>query len=185
MDRELMLLGLLRQQEMHGYRLMEFLDRVLNTCVDIKRPTAYFLLEKMAEAGWVSQTEGRTGHRPPRRVYRLTPQGEAQFQRLLRENLASYSPALFPSDAGLAFVEALKPQEALSLLRQRRALVAAALARAQAAPPHPGGTRFVVEHQVRHLAAELEWLDEIMLRLSTPRAPQRDQRRASASKVAA
>jgi len=185
MDRELMLLGLLRQQEMHGYQLMEFFDRALNTCVDIKKPTAYFLLEKMAEAGWITQTASQAGHRPPRRVYRLTPQGEAQFQRLLRDNLAAYSPALFPSDAGLAFVEALNPDEALSLLGRRRALMAAALARAQAAPPHTGGTQLIVEHQARHLTAELDWLDEVMARLSAPRASKAARPRARASKVAA
>ena len=185
MDRELLLLGLLRRQEMHGYQLMEFFDRTLNFCVDIKKPTAYFLLDKMAEAGWITETESQAGHRPPRRVYRLTPQGEAEFQRLLRENLASYSPALFPSDTGLAFVEALKPAEALDLLRQRRPLIAAALAKAQAAPPHAGGSQFVVEHQVHHLTAELEWLDDITARLAAAPAPKAARPRARASKITA
>jgi DNA-binding PadR family transcriptional regulator len=191
MDRELLLLGLLRQQEMHGYQLMELFDRALNFCVDIKKPTAYFLLDKMAEAGWITQTESQAGHRPPRRVYRLTPQGETEFQRLLRENLANYSPALFPSDTGLAFIDALEPEAALDLLHQRRASLAAALAKAQSVPPHAGSTQFIIEHQIRHLTAELEWLDEIMGRLAAPRQPlatpasKPAHTRARASKVAA
>ena len=185
MDRELLLLGLLHQQDMHGYQLMEFFDRALNFCLDIKKPTAYFLLEKMAEAGWLTQTESQAGHRPPRRVYRLTPEGEAQFQRLLRENLATYSPAHFPSDIGLAFVEALKPAEALGLLGQRRTAIAAALARAQAAPPHAGSTQFIIDHQIRHLTAEVEWLDEITTRLSARPADKAARPRARAPKVTA
>jgi DNA-binding PadR family transcriptional regulator len=182
MDRELMLLGLLRQQEMHGYQLMEFFDRALNFCVDIKKPTAYFLLDKMADAGWIVQTESQAGNRPPRRVYHLTPQGEAEFQRLLKENLGSYSPALFPSDIGLAFIETLKPAEAQGLLRQRRSRLEAQLAQAQAVPAHSGSTQLIIEHRLRHLAAELAWLDDVIERLATPPAPKAARARAHTPK---
>jgi len=165
MDRELLLLGLLRRQEMHGYQLMEFIDRVLNFCTDIKKPTAYFLLDKMAEAGWIARTESQAGHRPPRQVYRLTEQGEIAFQRLLRANLAGYTALRFADDIGLAFIDSLSPAETLALLGQRRAALAEALAAARAVPPHPGSIQFIIEHQVRHLEAELQWLDELQTRL--------------------
>ena len=165
MDRELLLLGLLRQQAMHGYQLMEFIDHALSLCTNLKKPTAYFLLDKMAEAGWITQTESQAGRRPVRRVYGLTEKGEAEFQRLLRENLASYTPARFPEDIGLAFVEILKPDEAIDLLSQRRSALAAALAETQAVPAHAGSAQFALEHQVRHLTAELKWLDEVTARL--------------------
>ncbi len=165
MDRELLLLGLLRQQEMHGYRLHEFINRGMAFCTDLKKPTAYFLLDKMAEAGWITQEETQTGNRPTRRVYRLTKKGEAEFQRLLRENLNSHAPARFTGDIGLAFLDALEPNEALELLVQRRAALADALASAEAVPEHEGTLQLVVEHQARHLATELEWLDEVVARL--------------------
>ncbi len=169
MDRELLLLGLLRQMDMHGYRLAEFIERDLTICTDLKKPTAYFLLEKMTRAGWLASSESQAGHRPPRRVYRLTPQGEAQFQRLLRQNLAGYTPAYFAGDIGLAFLETLEPAEALALLGQRRTALAEALAETRAAPPHAGSPQLVIEHRLRHLAAELEWLDEVIQRLPPAR----------------
>lgn len=54
MERELLLLGLLQQQEMHGYQLHEFIDSYMQTCVDLKKSTAYYLLEKMAKDGFLS-----------------------------------------------------------------------------------------------------------------------------------
>ena len=117
MDRELLILGILRHQKMHGYQLAEFIDNNLAACTDLKKATAYFLLDKMFAAGWVAYEEDQEGKRPPRRVYQITPDGEAGFQRLLRENLATYKPAYFASDIGLGFLDALQPEEALILLR--------------------------------------------------------------------
>jgi DNA-binding PadR family transcriptional regulator len=161
MDRELLLLGLLRQADMHGYQLMEFIDRDLSTCTDLKKATAYALLDKMAQQGWIGEQEVREGKRPPRRVYSITPAGEAQFQRLLRANLSAYEPAKFAEDIGLAFADALPPAEALALLDQRRALLVGELDAARAVPEHSGTVQFVVRHRLAHLAGELQWLDQV------------------------
>ena len=48
MDDKLLLLGILRRQEMHGYQLFEFIDRDLAACTNLKKPTAYYLLNRMA-----------------------------------------------------------------------------------------------------------------------------------------
>lgn len=166
MERELLLLGLLRQAHMHGYQLHEFIERDLATCTDLKKPTAYFLLDKMTRLGWVAQREEREGNRPPRRIYQVTSAGEAQFQRLLRENLASHTITRFPGDAGLLFADALPPAEALELLGQRRVALEGDLAAGRAAPPHAGASQLIIEHRIVHLEAELRWLDEVMARLA-------------------
>jgi DNA-binding PadR family transcriptional regulator len=165
MERELLLLGLLRHQDMHGYQLAEFINRDLASCTDLKKSTAYFLLGKMTERGWISEEVIEQSTRPDRRVFRITAQGEAEFQRLLRENLSTYSPARFADDIGLAFLDALPPAEARDLLNQRRAALAAAQEQAQAIPAHHGSLNLVIEHQARHLAAEIDWLDEVIGRL--------------------
>ena len=165
MDRKLLLLGLLRQQEMHGYQLYEFIDRDLASCTDLKKPTAYYLLDKMAAEGWIAEEQERHGNRPPRKVYRLTPQGEAAYQRLLRQNLSSYRAANFPGDIGLAFMDTLPPEEARQLLVKRRASLAQALAEAESVPPHQGSLQLVIDHHTRHLRAEVEWLSQVIAQL--------------------
>ncbi len=165
MENKLLLLGLLRRQEMHGYQLFEFIDRALGYCTDLKKPTAYYLLNKMAQEGWIEEQMVQDGNRPPRRVYRMTQAGEAAYQRLLRESLRGYSPVTFPGDFGLAFIDDLDPTEAHRLLEVRRTALQSALANVRATPPHAGGMQWVIDHQVYHLQTELKWLEEIFARL--------------------
>ena len=166
MEHELLLLGLLRKQDMHGYQLAGFIEHYMSTCTDLKKPTAYFLLDKMTSAGWVGFDETREGKRQLRRVYHLTPEGEAAFQRLLRANLAAYQPATFSGDTGLAFLDALSGVEARALLAQRRQEIEKLQEELKKVPPHGGSLSWMIEHQQRHLSAEADWVDELIVRLA-------------------
>jgi DNA-binding PadR family transcriptional regulator len=163
MDRKLLLLGLLRRQEMHGYQLHEFIDQNLALCTDLKKPTAYYLLDKMDADGWLITETEQEGNRPPRRVYRLTPKGEEAFQRLLRENLGQYAPVNFSGDVGLAFLDSLDTDEALTLLTQQKQELESRLQEIQNVPVHQGSLQLVFSHQKRHLQAELDWLSEVIV----------------------
>lgn len=167
MDKKLLLLGLLRTGSMHGYQLNDFIESTLSTCVQIKRPTAYYVLNKMQDDGWVGETEEQEGNRPPRRIYSITPAGEAAFQELLRQNLASYELAQFTGDVGLAFLGEVPIEEGAALLRQRRDVIQGYLEQTLAIPLHPGSLQLTIEHQVHHLQSELDWLDVVMARLQT------------------
>lgn len=174
MDRELLLLGLLRQEEMHGYRIVERVEADLRYCTDLKKPTVYFLLGKLEKAGWVARTRSRQGNRPPRWVYRITEAGEAQFQDWLRQNLSTFTPSRFPGDVGLAFLSAIDPDEAADRLSGRRAQIQAELDELRQAPVHFGATEWIVTHQRAHLESELRWLDALVAALaSTSRSPRR------------
>jgi len=166
MNRELLLLGLLRQSEMHGYRIIEFIERDLAMCTDLKKPTAYFLLDKMAQNGWISWTEEREGNRPTRRTYQITPDGEIEFQKLLRESLANYDPIKFADDIALAFAEGLSQAELLDLLHRRRSILLTFIDAIKLAPPHQGFVQFVIDHQRMHLESELSWMDQLQERIS-------------------
>ena len=163
--RELLFLGLLRHQKMHGYQLNEFIQKDLAVCTDIKKPTAYYLLNKMAERGWIEQSSEQIGNRPPRRVYQITIEGEAAFQSLLRESMQQYSPTFFEDDIPLAYLDELETDEAKDLLEKRREILLAELQKMQETAPHPGTVQWMLEHRLRHLETELEWLNEILSRL--------------------
>ena len=170
MDRKLLLLGLLRRQEMHGYQLHEFIDKNLALCTNLKKPTAYYLLDKMAADGWLLTETEQEGNRPPRRIYRLTPKGEDAFQRLLRKNLAQYAPVDFPGDVGLAFLEWLDADEAWALLTQRQHELETRLQEIQNVPAHQGSLQLVFSHQKHHLQAELDWLADVIAELEQKKA---------------
>ena len=164
MERELLLLGLLRSQDINRYQLHEAIDSHLGMGVQLTKPTAYRLLSNMAEEGWVTFREEQEGNRPPRRVYAITPKGEVAFQRLLRENLVNYEPSDFTCHIGLAFLDELAPEEAVPLLHSRRAGMEELLESTRAHGEHPGSLQLMLERQVHLLAAELDWLDTVIAR---------------------
>jgi len=165
MERELLLLGVLRHGEMHGYQLHDFIEKNMAFCTDLKKPTAYFLLEKMQENGWVAVKEAREGNRPQKRIYRLTAKGEAAFQELLRDNLSHFSSARTGSDVGLAFIDVLPADQAQEFLLQRRNAVAGQLAEFERAPEHAGSYQLLIDHQLHYLRSELEWLNLVIRRV--------------------
>ena len=162
MERKLLLLGLLRAHEMHGYQLNELIEHHLGASVQLKKPTAYRLLNRMTADGWITYREEQEGNRPQRRVYAITPPGETAFQRFLRESLAKYTPVDFLGNVGLMFLDEVPVAEALSLLSRRRAAVEGLLQVVHAHGGHQGGSERMLANQVRHLTTELEWLDDVI-----------------------
>ena len=162
MERELLLLGLLRSHEMHGYQLNRLIDQHLGSSVHLKKPTTYRTLNKMTDNGWVSYRQEQEGNRPPRRVYAITAEGETAFQQLLRESLADYRAVDFLANVGLLFLDAIPADEALPPLQSRRAAVEDLLQTIHTHAEHHGGFELMLDHQMRHLSTELEWLDDII-----------------------
>jgi DNA-binding PadR family transcriptional regulator len=165
MDRQLLLLGLLRVQEMHGYQLNEFIDSQMYFCVDLKRSTAYYVLDKLCRDGYVTEEIEREGNRPERKVYRISASGEAYFQQLLRENLARYEPPTYAHDIGATFIDHIAPDEQLALLEQRHAALLTHRARLEALRSElPESHRLVVDHHLLHLDAEQHWNEQLIAR---------------------
>lgn len=165
MERKLLLLGLLRQQEMHGYRLNDFIENNLALCTDIKKPTAYYLLSQMEKDGWLQVEIEQEGQRPPRRVYHLTEEGEKAFQSLLRQALATYQPVNFLGDIALGFLQELPREEAISLLEAQKSMLEQRLQEVENVPTHPSYLSLLFEHQIRFLRFEREWLEQLISRL--------------------
>jgi DNA-binding PadR family transcriptional regulator len=162
LNNRLLLLGILRRSEMHGYGLMEYLETALTACTDLKKPTAYYLLKRLAHEGLAVEETIQDGPRPPRRVYRLSPAGEAEFQTLLRRNLAENAADPLSGDVGLAFLDALPPAEGRAALVARRAQLDELLAQTEASPPHHGSVSLVLAHRRHYLQSEIAWLDHLL-----------------------
>ena len=166
MERKLLLLGMLRMQEMHGYQINELIDAHLGTSVQIKKPTVYKLLGAMLDEGWITYREEQAGNYPARRVYAITPQGETAFQQLLRESLAGYKPVSYLSNIGVVYLDALPAGEAAALLNERRLLVETLLETIQRDEHHQGGFQLLLSHHIRHLQTELAWLNDVIEQLA-------------------
>lgn len=124
MEKELLILGIIRQQTLHGYRLWELLSAV-PMGVRLKRSNAYRILDSLQQRGLISQTLEREGNRPERRVYQITSSGEDAFQQMLRESLSSDTLGDLPNTVGLNYLDVLDRDEAIELLQSRLASVEA------------------------------------------------------------
>jgi PadR family transcriptional regulator PadR len=167
MERELLLLGLLRQTEMYGYQINEFIDAHFGSSINLTKPTAYRLLHSMAERGWVSFREEKVGKRPTRRIYAITQSGETQFQEMLISCFGQYKPAEYPNTVCLAFLDAIPVNIALSQLEMRRKSIEERLTRMKSDQNHLGGFQLTIDHQIRHLETDLEWLSEMITRMES------------------
>ena len=179
MEKKLMLLGILRGQDMHGYSLNEHLGEKAGMAISLKKSNAYSLLGKMEKDGWVTHHEEREGNRPIRRVYSITPEGEEAFQGMLRESLMGYPAPEFPSLVALSLIDVLLPEEAVSLLRKRGEKIEARLEGLhevndqtlhphdldEASAGHEGSVYLGLEFLGRYYTAELELIEEIIERL--------------------
>jgi DNA-binding PadR family transcriptional regulator len=167
MERKLLLLGLLRQHGMYGYQINDLIDAHLGSSINLTKPTAYRLLHNMAEQGWISYREEKVGKRPTRRIYALTESGEAAFQGLLKNCLSQYQPAEGTSTVCLAFLDTLPPEEVLPLLENRRDTIEVLIASMKSDGSHHGGFQLIIDHQIRHLETDLEWLSEVITHLES------------------
>ncbi len=170
MDRELLLLGLLLEGQMHGYQLNEYLKHTMGFCTDLKKPTAYYTLNRLEKEGHVRHETEREGKRPERRVYQLTGKGRAFFHELLRSRLKEFSRTYYDDDIAIAFMDRLPNSEVRELLLKKRDRAEGILDQLRHLPGHAGSARHVVRHNIAHLETELVWLDGILEELGNAHA---------------
>ena len=160
-DKKLHLLGILCNQDVHGYRLNHLLKHPANA-ITIGKANAYKLLAKLEEEGFVSHVEERQGKRPPRLVYSITEQGQNEFKKLLKESLAQYQPTEYPNGVSLNYIGLLEPQEALLLLKIRQERLADRCATLSSfsddiRASHPG-----IDFLVRQTELEHEFMESLI-----------------------
>jgi DNA-binding PadR family transcriptional regulator len=165
-ENELLILGLLQEQEQHGYQINEFIEQRLGRLSTMKRPTAYATLDRLHKRGCVSVRIEQPGNRAPRKVYALTPEGQRRFHTLLRANLA-ITHVSSSTDVGLLFLDHLPRAEVTEILTERLGELNELLTTHEQVPPHGQGlgVDLALEHFVAILRAERDWLAEILPRL--------------------
>lgn len=84
---EYAVLGLLHERPMHGYEIAHRFsaDLDLGLVLPLDMSTVYALLRELQEQGLIQGQRQEIGARPPRNVFRLTSQAEAQFLQWLEE----------------------------------------------------------------------------------------------------
>jgi len=118
----LLVLGVVRtSQPVHGYDVRrELLTWRADEWANVNPGSIYHALKTLTRDGFVRVVAAEArGSRPERTAYELTPDGEAEFFTLLRNSLWQAASSASSLYAGIAFVTALRRDEAVALLRSR------------------------------------------------------------------
>lgn len=161
-ERELLVLGLLKAQSQHGYQINEFIERNLGQVSDMKKSTAYTLLKRLNQSGFVDVTVEQEGNRPLKQVYSITRRGEEKFVELLKATLSHVEDVTPSGDIGIMFIDHLSEAEAVSCLKKRLDKVESLLVVYGNAPKHDHGVGvdLSVQHRLALLATERDWLKQ-------------------------
>jgi len=162
MIKQLLLLGVLMNGKMHGYRLNEYVKHVMSFYTDLKKSTVYYILNQLEKDGYVSYELEREGKRPERRIYELTDKGNAYFYELLRDSLSSYAQTSFGDDIAVSFIDSLPPNEVRELLIGKRQKIKDQLKTYKEIGDHDGSLQYVIKHSIAHLETDISWVDGIL-----------------------
>jgi len=183
---DLAILGLLKEQPLHGYELKKRVGDTLGSLWGISYGSLYPALRRLERAGAIEvvdappaggpgpmpATGSLTGDlvaararrvtKPSRRtrtVYRLTHQGDARLQQLLLDDdPGTDDERTFALK--LAFCGHLEPAARIELLERRRRALADRLSRARRSDSPRGDryTRSLFEHRTQSTQRDLEWV---------------------------
>jgi len=162
---EVVVLGLLAEEPMHGYDLLErFRARSMGFWVEVGKASVYQTLHRLEARGQITgrAQDGREG--PDRRVYRVTRTGRARLADGLAERFGALAP--YETDGGLAlgFADRLSVADARKAVAARelavRDLLDALLAERERTSGEAGRalSDAMLERQRALAEAELAWL---------------------------
>ena len=189
---ELAILGLLKEQELHGYELKKRLTEALGPFSSVSFGSLYPALARLEAAGAVKAVEAKPGPAAPipmtgsiageaaafrvrlgakhggraRKVYGITERGQRLFAELLETEIQSGDDDR-AFNLKLAFCRHLPPEARLGLLERRRAQLVERLARARSSIKSSRArldtyTRSLMEHGTEAAERDISWLDSLI-----------------------
>jgi DNA-binding PadR family transcriptional regulator len=169
----LAVLSCLSERPMHPYEISSTLrTRGKEQSIKLNYGSLYAVVESLTKHGMISTRETtRTGRRPERTVYEITPAGVAEFEDWLAELLSTPVRDYTSLEAGLSLMAGLPPDEVSRLLGER--VVALRMELGALAAAEQVGDEFglpellTVEGRFRHamLSAELDFVTDLAARI--------------------
>lgn len=171
----LAVMALLEERPMHPYEMVSLMrERGKHESVRLKYSSLYSVVEALGREGLISARETvREGRRPERTIYELTEAGRVEFFDWLRELIGEPMKEFTQFTAGLSFLPALHPDEAVALLETRVRLLEKEVGEMRSvldsALEQGLAELFLIEHEHEHVLrkAELEWVRGLIQEIKT------------------
>lgn len=170
------ILGLLKEQTMHGYQLKKELTATLGQFWQVSYGSLYPALTRLEKAGAVEKIFPKGEVKRSKNIYRVTSLGEERFGQALAEHSAVSDDTRF--GLKLAFFRHLKPEARVELLERRRAYLIEKLAQIRAQlrayrERIDAYTLRLMEHGADTTTADIEWIDRLIAEERGNRKPVR------------
>ncbi len=168
MEKELILLGLLKEGPRHGYELKRIVDEKISTFAPISAGSIYYTLKGLAKDGLVSMTRKRRGKYPEKEVYRITTKGEKRLRELLEETCFNIKRLYRSMDIVLYFMNYLKPKEVIRGLRNRIGQIKGIREETKGIymkirrERYPYYIQAIAQRNIRFMDKEIEWMEDFI-----------------------
>lgn len=166
-ERELLLLGLLKESPKHGYEIKKKIKEIPSLFAGVDLKSIYYPLRILEKKGLVAKSVTKAGRRPQRFTYALTPRGENQFQELLAKSLLNFKRPQFSLDLSLYFLHYIKPAMVRRRLRARISILkklSAGLGQAVGSLKKKRSLALmrILEHNLQMVEAESKFLAQLI-----------------------
>jgi DNA-binding PadR family transcriptional regulator len=118
---ELVVLGLLNEEPMHGYQLYHEIDkRNMEAWAQVNLASVYNTLDRLRRAKMVEAKKEKPGRMPEREVFHITSQGKRKLASLVEEAITDDRMPENNFLLGIAFLLGLTKKKALECLEIKR-----------------------------------------------------------------
>jgi DNA-binding PadR family transcriptional regulator len=160
---ELAILGLLKEQDLHGYELKKRLAETLGVVSGVSFGSLYPALARLERAGAVHTVES-VGAGRSKKVYGITSRGDELFDELLvADSVAGDDSRMF--HLRVAFARYLPSEARIGMLERRRAHLLDVLTRSgrnRSGRRIDGYVRSLMEHDRESTEHDLSWIDRLL-----------------------
>jgi DNA-binding PadR family transcriptional regulator len=169
MNARLLILGVLHRGDFHPYEIKRRFNAAMVECyIDVDVGTLYYAVRQLEKDGLISAVaQERVARGGMRTIYRITPEGGAEFRDGLHRQLDVEGPVSQTLYGALLFLHLADPKVVTDALRRRIARLDELIAkldpiRAEMAPVLSTGG----DHLLRHLDAQRrmdrDWLEALL-----------------------
>jgi DNA-binding PadR family transcriptional regulator len=118
---ELVVLGLLNQEPMHGYQLHQEIEkRNMETWAQVNLASIYNTLDRLRREKMVEAKKEKPGRMPEREVYHITEKGREKLSQLVEEAITDRRMPENNFCVGVAFLFGLSKKKALECLEVKK-----------------------------------------------------------------
>ena len=169
MDARLLILGVLHRGDFHPYEIKRRLEAAMVECyVDVDVGTLYYAVRKLEKDGFIAEVaQERVARGGVRTIYRLTPNGRAEFRDGLHRQFDAEGPVSQTLYGALLFLHLAAPGVVTDALRRRIARLDELIAklgpiREQFASRLMTGGEHLLDHIGRQRRLDREWLKALL-----------------------